>query len=53
MAVFSDHIVDVYYSNPELTTVEILYEADKEQKPHMRHLCDACQLGVCDVSDSW
>ena len=28
-------------------------EADKEQKPHMRHLCEACRLGVCDVSDSW
>ena len=21
-----------------------------ESKPHMRHLCEACKLGVCDMS---
>ena len=32
MAVFSGRIVDAYYSNPELTTVELLYEADDTQR---------------------
>ena len=32
MAIFSDKIVDAYYSNPELTAVELLYEADEKQK---------------------
>jgi hypothetical protein len=49
MAVFSDHIVDVYYSNPELTTVEILYEADKEQKKAGMEL--VCHHLVVDEED--
>lgn len=32
MAVFSGKIVDAYFSNPELTTVELLYEADEKQQ---------------------
>lgn len=32
MAVFSGRIIDAYFSNPELTTVELLYEADEKQK---------------------
>ena len=32
MAIFSGKIVDAYYSNPELTTVELLYEADNKQQ---------------------
>lgn len=25
---------------------------DEESKPHMRHLCEACRLGVCDMSEN-
>ena len=32
MAIFSGKIVDAYYSNPEYTTVELLYEADNKQQ---------------------
>ena len=32
MAIFSGKIVDAYYSNPELSTIELLYEADEKQK---------------------
>ena len=32
MAIFSGRIVDAYYSNPELTTIELLYEADEIQQ---------------------
>ena len=32
MAIFSDKIVDAYYSDPELKFIEILYEADEVQK---------------------
>ena len=32
MAIFSGRIVDAYYSNPELSTIELLYEADEKQK---------------------
>ena len=32
MAIFSGKIVDVYYSDPELKFIEILYEADEQQK---------------------
>ena len=32
MAIFSDKIVDAYYSDPDLKFIEILYEADEVQK---------------------
>jgi len=32
MAIFSDRIVNAYYTNPELTAIEILYEADENHK---------------------
>ena len=32
MAIFSGKIVDAYYSDPELKFIEIMYEADKQQK---------------------
>ena len=32
MAIFSGKIVDAYYSDPELKFIEILYEADEQQK---------------------
>ena len=32
MAIFSGKIVDAYYSDPELKFIEIMYEADEQQK---------------------
>jgi len=32
MAIFSGKIVDAYYSDPELKFIEVLYEADEQQK---------------------
>ena len=32
MAIFSGKIVDAYYSDPELKFIEIIYEADEQQK---------------------
>ena len=32
MALFSGKIVDAYYSDPDLKFIEVLYEADEQQK---------------------
>jgi DNA-directed RNA polymerase subunit RPC12/RpoP len=44
-------IAILFWINNHGTTYGDNDEKD-ESKPHMRHLCEACKLGVCDMSTS-